>query len=59
MPLASAPVKELGLQLAYRFKSQDFSGTVAIKHEKAVIISEAFHIYSVGDEAAYGSTVFT
>ncbi len=59
LPLASAPVREPGLQLAYRFKTQDFGGTVSVKREKAVIISEAFHIYSIGDEAVYGSTVFT
>lgn len=55
----SAPVREPGLQLAYRFKSQDWSGTVTIKREKAAIASELFHLLSVGEGTVYGSSVFT
>jgi len=55
----SAPVREPGLQLAYRFKDQDWAGKLEIIHEKASIVSEVCHIGSIGEGTLYGSSVFS
>lgn len=55
----SLPIRVTGLQYAYRFKNQDWSGKVKVKREKSAIVSEVFHLLSVGDGSAYGSSIFT
>ncbi len=55
----SAPLREPGLQHAFRFKDQDWDGKVSVVHEQVNIVSEVFHIGSVGEGTLYGSSIFT
>jgi hypothetical protein len=55
----SAPLREPGLQHAFRFKDQDWDGKVSVVHEQVNIVSEVFHIGSVGEGTIYGSSIFT
>lgn len=59
IPTGSALVREPGLQLAFRFKEQDWDGKVNVTHEQVNIVSEVFHIGSVGEGTIYGSSIFT
>ncbi|HBC87287.1 MAG TPA: hypothetical protein DCZ94_10055 [Lentisphaeria bacterium] len=58
-PTGSAPIREPGLQHNYRFKDQEWEGKVTITHEQVNIVSEVFHIGSVGEGTIYGSSIFT
>ena len=55
----SAPIHEPGLKFAYRFKDQEWSGSVAIKREKTALASEVFHLLSIGEGTIYGSAMFS
>jgi hypothetical protein len=55
----SVPVRQAGLQLAYRFKNQDWRGMVKIRQEKTAIVSEVFQLLSIGEGSVYGSSVFS
>lgn len=55
----SAPVREPGLQYAFRFKDQDWKGNISLKREKISIVSEVFHIGAIGEGTVYGSSIFT
>ena len=55
----SVPVRVAGMQYAYLFRDQDWSGRVLIEQLKGNIAAESFHLISVGDGTAYGSTVFS
>ncbi len=55
----SAPLREPGLQHAFRFKDQDWDGKVSVVHEQVNIVSEVFHVGSVGEGTLYGSSIFT
>ena len=55
----SVPVRVAGMQYAYLFRDQDWSGKVLIEQLKGNIAAESFHLISVGDGTAYGSTVLS
>ncbi len=55
----SAPLQLAGLQLAYRFKDQKWGGSIGVSHDKASIISEVFHLSSIGEGIIYGSSLFS
>jgi hypothetical protein len=59
IPTGSAPLREPGLQHAFRFKDQDWDGKVTVVHEQVNIVSEVFHVGSVGEGTLYGSSIFT
>ncbi|HCE43766.1 MAG TPA: hypothetical protein DET40_09475 [Lentisphaeria bacterium] len=58
-PTGSAPLREPGLQHNLRFKDQDWEGKVTVVHEQVNMVSEVFHIGSVGEGTIYGSSIFT
>lgn len=57
--LGSAPMREPGLQLVYRFKDEGWGGMLEVKRERTSLVAEAFHLASVGEGAVYGSSIFS
>ncbi len=57
--VGSSPLREPGLQYAFRIKGQDWAAKVDVVHEKANIAAEIFNICSVGEGTLYGSSSFT
>ncbi len=55
----SSPVREPGLQYAYRLKGQEWNCEVSVSREKATIVSNIFNISSVGEGTVYVSSAFT
>ena len=54
-----APTKTMGLQLAYKFKGQKWSGNVAIAKDKTSFVADAFHLATIGEASIYGSTLIS
>jgi hypothetical protein len=55
----SAPLKIPGLQHAFRFRDQDWSGEISVRRESADMLSETMHILSVAEGVVYGSSIMT
>jgi len=55
----SAPVREPGLQLAYRFRDQDWGGSLVLQRERSTVLAEICHLGFIGEGTLYGSSVFT
>ncbi|MCK5844563.1 MAG: hypothetical protein KAG97_07640, partial [Victivallales bacterium] len=54
----SIPFKIPGLLLSYKFKGWNWSGKVEITHEKTSLVSDTFHLATVGEGAVYGLSFF-
>ncbi len=57
--IGSAPIKEPGLQLVYRFKDEPWRGALSVKRERTSIVSDVLHLESIGESSVYGSSMFT
>lgn len=55
----SIPMRVPDVQLAWRFRGDDWTLTMKPEEKPASIRVEAFHLVSIGDGVAYGSVVLT
>ncbi len=59
IPVGSAPIRVTGSISAMLFKDESWQGKVKISRIKGSIVSEVFHLASVGDGSVYGSSLFS
>ena len=53
------PVKNEQLQIAYRMRDAEWSARVEVEYQEPSIQTESFHLFSIGEGVAYGSSIAT
>ena len=53
------PVKDDRLQIAYRLREADWSAEIDVAYQESSVQTESFHLFSIGEGVAYGSSIAT
>lgn len=53
------PVKDERLQIAYRLREADWSAEIDVVYQESSVQTESFHLFSIGEGVAYGSSIAT
>jgi len=53
------PVKDERLQIAYRLRDPEWRAVIDIVYQESSVQTESFHLFSIGDGVAYGSSIAT
>ena len=53
------PVKDERLQIAYRLRDPDWNAEIDVAYQESSVQTESFHLFSIGEGVAYGSSIAT